>query len=457
MLCGTIFERFAEKTPLTVLVRGLLERALDPEPLDHLFDQTAQKQYTRELLFSATVDLVATVACRIHPTIHAAYQANPEALGVTVRAVYDKLAGMEPGLGENLVRHTAERLKPLLRQLRATLPPLVRGYNCKILDGNHLGASERRLQELRDVAAGPLPGQTLVVLEPEYQLATDVFCCEDGHAQERSLLDRVLERVKARDLWLADRNFCTTRFLFGLALRGARFVIRQHSSTLTWEREGRRRRVGRTAAGVVYEQALWLENGGAKALRVRRVTLVLDEPTRDGETEIHVLTNLPARVGAQRIASLYRERWGIERLFLNLTTVLHCELNTLPYPRAALFGFCVALAAGNVLATAKGTLRAVHGAAKVEEEVSEYHMALEVAGKYEGMMIALPAAEWRALVALTDREFGKWLLGLARRVNLKRFRKSKRGPKKPRTRRTRFAKAKHISTARLLAEERKHK
>jgi Transposase DDE domain len=333
----------------------------------------------------------------------------------------------------------------------------VAGYTAKILDGNHLAASERRLKELRDVAAGPLPGQTLVVLEPEYQLATDVFCCEDGHAQERSLLDRVLGRVQANDLWLADRNFCTTRFLFGIAKRQGRFLIRQHAATLHWERASEQRRIGRIPEGVVYEQTLWLEDGDGTVLPVRRVSLVLDEPTRDGETEIHVLTNLPAKVGAKRVAQLYRKRWTIEHLFLNLTTILHCELKTLPYPKAALFGFCTALAAGNVLATVKGALRAAHGAEKVEQELSEYHLALEVSGKYQGMMIALPPEDWWALAEMTAAAFSRWLLGLARRVDLKRFPKQRRGPKKPRPRRTRFSKAKHISTARLLAEERSRK
>ena len=454
MLCGNVFERFVTKSPATVMLRGVLERTLAPDHLDQLFADTAQRQYTRELMFSATVDVMAAVACRIYPTVHAAYQDQAEKIGVSVRALYDKLAHMEPCIGEELVRHTAAKLKPLLRRLGATLPPLVSGYTTKILDGNHLGASQRRLKELRDVAAGPLPGQTLVVLEPEYQLASDVFCCEDGHAQERSLLDRVLDRVQVKDLWMADRNFCTTGFLFGLARRRARFIIRQHSSTLQWQREGKRRRIGRIAEGVVYEQMLWLEDGSGTVLPVRRVSLVLDVPTRDGETEIHVLTNLPARVGAKRVAQLYRQRWTIEHLFLNLTTILHCELNTLPYPKAALFGFCVALAAGNVLATVKGALRAVHGIEKIEQELSDYHLALDVAGKYQGMMIALPPEEWQPLTKLTDAAFAQWLREIAGRVNLKRYPKKPRGPKKARPRRTRFTKAKHIATARLLAEER---
>ena len=451
MLVSTVFERFVAKSPATVMLRGILERALAPDHLEQLFADTAQQQYTRELLFSTTVDLLATVACRIQPSVHAAYQADREAVAVSVRALYDKLARLEPALSEALVRHTADTLKPLLRQLGATRPPLVPGYATKILDGNHLGASERRLKGLRDLAAGALPGQTLVVLEPAYQLASAVFCCEDGHAQERSLLDRVLAQAQARDLYLADRNFCTTGFLFGLADRRAGFLIRQHASTLSWHREGRRRRVGRTATGLVYEQTLWLEDDTGRTLQVRRITLVLDQPTREGDTEIHVLTNLPrSLLGARRVAELYRQRWTIEHLFLNLTTILHCELNTLPYPKAALFGFCVALAAGNVLATVKGALAAVHGAPAIDAELSEYQLALEVRGKYQGMMVALPPEEWAAVRALSGEAFARWLLELARGVDLRRFPKKPRGPKKPKARRTRFAQKKHIATARLL-------
>jgi hypothetical protein len=457
MLFGILFERFATKSPVTVMVRGLLERVLATDPLERLFTATAQRQYTRELLFSSTVDLMAAVVCRIQPSVHAAYQDDQGKLGVSVRALYDKLAHLEPGLSEELVRHTALQLKPLLRQLQATRPPLLPGYTCKILDGNHLGASQRRLKELRNVAAGALPGQTLVVLEPEYQLATAVFCCEDGHAQERSLLPRVLEQVQAKDLWIADRNFCTTGFLFGLARRRAGFLIRQHASTLRWQRESVPRRIGRIAEGVVYEQTLWLHDEAGHTLRVRRITLVLKQPTQAGDTEIHVLTNVPKRIGAKRLARLYRQRWTIEHLFLNVTLILHCELNTLPYPKAALFGFCVALAASNVLATIKGTLGRVHGSAKIAKELSDYHLALEVRGKYQGLMIALPPEEWQEVRQWSVAAFAEWLLGLAQQVRLARFPKKPRGPKKPRPRRTRFTKAKHIATARLLTEERKRK
>jgi hypothetical protein len=41
--------------------------------------------------------------------------------------------------------------------------------------------------------------------------------------------------------------------------------------------------------------------------------VVLDKPTRDGETELHLLTNVPAKdAKAKVIADLYRRRWTIE-------------------------------------------------------------------------------------------------------------------------------------------------
>ena len=42
-------------------------------------------------------------------------------------------------------------------------------------------------------------------------LLTDLVPCEDAYTNERSLADRVVPLVRADDLWLADRNFCTGR------------------------------------------------------------------------------------------------------------------------------------------------------------------------------------------------------------------------------------------------------
>ena len=148
------------------------------------------------------------------------------------------------------------------------------GYRAKILDGNHLAASAQRLEALRHTWAAPLPGQILVVLEQQRMLATEVVLCEDGHAQERSLLGQVLPCVEPDDLWIADRNFCTVAFLSGIAARGGCFVVRQHGQ-LKGSLVGVRQSKGAIDTGKVYEQTIGLVNAqGDTVLLTDGVSLV---------------------------------------------------------------------------------------------------------------------------------------------------------------------------------------
>jgi IS4 transposase len=456
MILGEVFERFAHDSPLTVMAHGVMENALNPTVVDRLFEEVAEAQYTRKLLFSSVVDLMSLVVCRIKPAIHAAYQARQATIGVTIKAVYEKLDRIEPGLSEALVGTTARRLEPVIEAMGGGRAPLLPGYRVRILDGNHLAATEHRIAELRVTRAGALPGQALVVLDPRLMLATDVVTCEDGHAQERSLLGRVLPLVAPRDVWVDDRNFCTTDFLFGIAQRGAFFVTRQHAATLHWEFAGKRRRRGRIETGEVFEQTITARNDAGEILILRRITVELDQPTRDGDREIHIVTNLPRRdAPAQRIAELYRGRWTIETAFAELAATLNGEVETLGYPKAALFAFCVALVAYNVLSAVKAALRSVHGEQRVAEEVSAYYVAEEVQMTHRGMMIAIPEDEWVVWHDLTPRELGAVLVELAGLVRMEEYRKSPRGPKKPPPKKQSGAKIKHVATAKILAARKK--
>lgn len=452
MVLDDIFERFAQQSPVTVMARAALEHALSPQAIDALFEQTAQRQYTRTLLFSSVVDLMGTVVAKIQPAVNSAYRAKAEALGVSLRAVYDKLERLEPGLSAELVRHTARTLDPVITAMGGGRSAWLPGYHVKILDGNHLAGTEHRLKELRTIGAGALPGHALVVLDPQVMLVTDVFPCEDGHAQERSLLDSVLETIRAGQVWIADRNFCTTDFLFGIDRRGGHFVIRQHAATLHIEWMGERRSCGRSETGAVFEQEMRIGDGDGGTMVVRRITVELDTPTRDGETEVHILTNLTDEAAdALAIAGLYRRRWTVEAAFGELATCLNGEVNTLGYPKAALFAFCVALVSYNVMSVVKAALRSVHGEEAVEG-LSFYYLADEVAGTHRGMMIAIPEDEWVVFHGLTAVALGGILLDLAAGVRLSSYRKQVRGPKRPQPKRESGAKIKHVSTAKLLGE-----
>ncbi len=346
MILNTLFERFVQESPVAVMVRGLLEHVLTPASVDALFEQHAENQYTRELLFSQVVDLMGQVVCGIYPSANAAYQKQRELFSVSRTAVYNKLNGIEPPVSAALTRQTAADLTAVVRELGGALPDLLPGYRVKILDGNCLAKTEHRLQELRTLAAGPLPGKSLVVLDPALMLAIDVFPCEDGHTQERALLGPVLATVEPNDVWIEDRHFCTTGFLFGIATRQACFVVRQHQN-LPWQAVTELEFAGVHEDVEVWEQTVRLNNPATgETLLVRRLELRLPQATRDGDRVIHVLTNLPARVAsASVVAGLYRKRWKIETRFQVLEATLASEQTRLGYPKAGLFAFCVSLVA----------------------------------------------------------------------------------------------------------------
>jgi hypothetical protein len=171
-----------------------------------------------------------------------------------------------------LVSSVAGRLAPVIDAMKGARPVWLPGYRTRILDGNPLPGSEHRLKELRTMRAAALPGHALVVLDPRLMLATDVVLCENGHAQERSLLDQILKIVVAKDFWIADRNFCTTNLLFGIARRGGFFAIRQHASALHWTFVGKRRACGRIETGKVFEQTIRATNDAGEVLILRRIT-----------------------------------------------------------------------------------------------------------------------------------------------------------------------------------------
>jgi hypothetical protein len=316
MILSEVFERFAEESPVTVMARAALENALPPSAVDALFEDVAERQYTRALLFSDVVDLMAMVVCKVRPSINAAYKKHAEALGVTRQAVYDKINGMEPPVGAALVRYTAAAMAPVVGAMGGRRGPWLPGYRVRVLDGSHLPGTEHRLKPLRTERAGALPGQALVAFDPESMLVTDAIPCEDGHAQERSMTEQVLALVGPGDLWVADRDFCTTALLFGVVGRGGSLVIRQHGSTLTWEATGPREAKGRCDTGEVFEQPVRLTGPEGRSLSLRRITVVLDEPTRDGDREVRILTDLPGDVAdAVAVAAIYRRRWSLETAF----------------------------------------------------------------------------------------------------------------------------------------------
>lgn len=442
-----VLDRFIQKNPLAVMVR-CLSGQLMCEELDQVFQQQRSQCYEGQLKFSALAASVAEIALGTVENPNQAYNAYREELRVSKTAYYDKLNHAETAISEGVVRYSAQQSATLLNDIGCGEWEVLPGYRCIALDGNHLQKSEKRLGVLRGLCAAGLPGTAVARYDLQSQLFTHAYLIEDAHAHESSTLDRILDDLTPGNLVLADRHFCIVYFLWKMNQKGAAFVIRQHGR-LKGELIGKRKRCGYSPSGIVYEQKLRI-GSGEQSLIVRRMTVELSEPTRDGETEIHILSNVPVKdATAIRLASLYHQRWEIENAFHVLTMTLTCELKSLGQPRAALFLFSMAMLAYNTRQVLLGALFAEHDPEDVEQ-MSQFQVAKAIVGPMEGLLTAVPEQEWQALVPQSLSDCARFLLQVSRSVDVKSYRKSVRGPKKKPPTRKRCKAGTHVSTFKLL-------
>jgi hypothetical protein len=90
MILGPVFEQFVNKSPISVMARATVEHALCASALDDLFDHTADRGYTKELLFSTTVNLMSLVVCGKAIHVQSAFQQLRDEVPVTLKSVYEK-------------------------------------------------------------------------------------------------------------------------------------------------------------------------------------------------------------------------------------------------------------------------------------------------------------------------------------------------------------------------------
>ena len=235
MLLSGPFQKFVEASPVTVMMRGIIENLFHPERLERLFNETAVTQYTRTLPFATVAEVMGKVVFNVNPSLGAALKDRVATLPVTKRAFYLKLNDSEPAVAAVLARDSANQLAPVIRKL-GLRTPLLPGFNIRVLDGNHFAATEHRLLETRN------------------------------------------------DLWIADRNFCVLAFLFGIIRRNAWFAIRHHAS-MPIELIGRRTLAGKSETGRVYEQKARITDPATGRTSLIRPRGVSDDSLRDSRAE----------------------------------------------------------------------------------------------------------------------------------------------------------------------------
>lgn len=441
-----ILDRFVEKAPFAVMTRILAEEFIGTN-LNQIFDDNRELQYDYIATFQAVAATVADVALNFSDNFNQAYKEHKVELGVSRQSFYAKTRGVEPAVSQAIVAHSAKCAIELQEALDFEAWELLPGYCCFSVDGNVLAKSDKRLKVLRELKGAPLPGKIVARFDLQRQIFDRAYVLLDGHSQESSCCDQIVNDLRAKDVIIGDRHYCIVAFLEKIAAASGFFVIRHHGR-LRGVLLGKRKRVGRISTGVVYQQEMKL-SAAEDAMTVRRITVELDEPTRDGDEVIHLLSNLPSEVAATETADLYRHRWEEETAFNVLQMTLTCEHPGVGHPQAATFLFCMSVMAFNLRQTIFAALFATHDEEAVCE-TSHFHISKNISDKTEGMLIAITETEWTDLIPGTTRGLASLLKKIASQIDLSEYRKAKRGPKKKKPHRSRNVASAHVSTAKLL-------
>jgi Transposase DDE domain len=270
-------------------------------------------------------------------------------LTTSVQAVYQKLGRVPLGLSEAWLAESTERVRPVYPPAAAVpIPPSVQEVAVVVLDGKAIKRVAKRLKPLRGRKGGVLGGQALVALELATGLAVAMATDPDGETNEAKLVPALLPQVRTRRagprLWVADSQFCDLTQTAAFAADADHLLVRYHPKTHFCPDPTRPAQRGADLQGRVWgEDGGWLGCERAKTRRfVRRLTLY-----RPGEETIILITDLldAERHLATDLLGLYLARWGIERVFQQITEVFHLQalIGTTPQGTVFQLAFCLLL------------------------------------------------------------------------------------------------------------------
>jgi hypothetical protein len=441
----TIYQRFVERAPAAVLVHGLIESCLSPAFLDAVaMPHLPPAPNPRQLAFSHLVEILLPVVFESKKSVGQSYRDATHLHAVaTLKCVYERLAVTPTAAVAALVEAVAKRIGPLLDPH----PPGTTRF--LTLDGNHLAATQNRLADLAGLPAA-LPGQAMVLRDQATGVFLRVLLHEDGHANERSLHHQLRDWCEPSDVVIADSCFCTEAFLIGMRQRGAGVIVRHHGGVGLTSR-GERRDCGRVGTGRVYETRV---RYARTQWEFRLVEVELDRPTREGQRTIGVLTDVPEEtLSAVQVAAKYHERRTIETAFQELAEGLRGEVETLAYPKAALFAFGLAVSMYNLLQVIRQAIeRQAQPEARVD--VSAVLLGQEVSSYAAGLGAALEQNPQLPTPGWTATQLRAWVNELAARLAGPRYARSKRGHRKQPGPKSKPAKGSHTATARILGQRR---
>jgi hypothetical protein len=339
------------RLPLAEAVLTLWRWVVDPLCLLALFARHRGAAYEKVLSFASLVQLIADALLEHRGSGRKSFTRARKTgqLAASVQAVYQKLSRVPLGLSEAWLAESTERVRAVYpAAARVPVPSAVQEFTVVVVDGTAIKRVAKRLKPLQGRKGGVLGGKALVALELGSSLAVAMATHPDGETNEAKLVPALVPQVRLRlagpRLWVADRQFCDLTQTAAFAAEGDHFVVRYHPKTHFCLDSTRPVQRGEDAQGRVWvEDWGWLGCEQAKTRRfVRRLTLY-----RPGEETLILITDLldAEQSPANDLLALSLARWGIERVFQQITEVFHLQalIGTTPQGTVFQLAFCLLL------------------------------------------------------------------------------------------------------------------
>jgi hypothetical protein len=428
------------RAPLADAVLNILSHVLSPALLDKVFRVHRGRSFKHVLSFSTLVRLIGDALLQHNGSGRQSFQRAKEQgiLPVSLEAIYGKLRRIPMSLSLGFLEAASGHLQALFpgNAKAWNVPSSLRGFTPVILDGKTIKKVAKRLLATRGAQGKISGGKLLVALLPHSGLVLTMAADLDGEANEARLVREVLKRINDLlpnlRLWIADRQFGDpvqiSRFL---QREGDHVVVRWDGKTSFTVDSQRPAVKGKDCKGreMIEEWGYYGAESNKCRRYMRRITLI-----RPGEETVVLLTDLldEQTYPADDLLECYLMRWGIERVFQQITEVFALNQLIGSTPEATIFqaAFCFVLY--NVIQVVRGYIASLQKDVELTEELSSeqifYDVRRELIATY--VMIGPFKLAEHTSTERTPEELNEWLRERLQGVWTPRWKKASN--KKPR-------------------------
>jgi hypothetical protein len=396
------------KLPLADAVLAICSFVLSPAALDRIFKAHRGRSFKKLLNFHTFTQLIADALLQHQGSGRQSFQRADEQgiLPTTTRAAYGKLARVPVSLSLGFLEEISAHLRKLFPATASAwkTPKCLLAFNPVILDGKTVKKVAKRLKATRNALGKISGGKLLVAIDPRSGLVLTKAADLDGEANEARLVPDLLpgvdRQVPQHRLFIADRQFGDLvqigRFL---AQDGDHVVVRWDGRTSFHLDADRPAVTGTDARGrtVIQEWGHYGVKSNKGRRYLRRITLI-----RPGEETVVLMTDLlqEDEYPAAELLEVYLARWGIERVFQQITEVFSLKRLIGSTAKATIFQAAFCLVLYNLIQVVRAYIAEGQPDVELTEEVSSEQIFYDVRRQLTAVYELVSVAE---LVAAVDR------------------------------------------------------